>query len=232
MRIFLVRHGESLGNVDKTTHASMADHAIPLSDKGIKEAQVSAEVLTQFLKDAYTWELEKYPQLNQREAPKIKVWSSPYKRTRQTAEKFVSNLEMNFAALKYQEHVLLCEQQFGLFDGIPDEQLPEIYPEEQAHYAKCEQFEGRFWARMPLGESRFDVAARIHQCFDEFKKDVKNGYTDLVVVCHGVSLRAFVMMWCGKEFEWFDREQNPKNCSIRLIEGNHDRGYLYIPGDI
>jgi len=29
MRIFLVRHGESMGNVDRAVHLTMADHAIP-----------------------------------------------------------------------------------------------------------------------------------------------------------------------------------------------------------
>lgn len=33
-RIFLVRHGESEGNVDKSVHEKMADHAIPLSENG------------------------------------------------------------------------------------------------------------------------------------------------------------------------------------------------------
>ena len=34
MRIYLVRHGESQGNVDASLYGEMADHAIPLSDAG------------------------------------------------------------------------------------------------------------------------------------------------------------------------------------------------------
>lgn len=33
MRILLVRHGESLANVDRSVYLSTADHAVPLSDR-------------------------------------------------------------------------------------------------------------------------------------------------------------------------------------------------------
>ena len=52
------------------------------------------------------------------------------------------------------------------FDGWDDDELKKVYHhQEQAHYQECEDFEGRFWARMPLWESRFDVAVRVHQIF-------------------------------------------------------------------
>jgi broad specificity phosphatase PhoE len=126
------------------------------------------------------------------------------------------------------EHINLCEQQFGLFDGIPDEELPAHFPEEYAHYAKSEEHEGRFWARMPLGESRFDVAVRIHEAFGTFHRDAdRHGIKDIIVICHGVSLRAFVMQWLHLTPEWFDAEPNPGNCWIRLIEDGEDREYIY-----
>ena len=46
-------------------------------------------------------------------------------------------------------------------------------------------------------------------------------------MAHGVTIRAFVMMWCHKTPEWFDDEPNPKNCSIRYIENGTDYGYIY-----
>jgi broad specificity phosphatase PhoE len=126
------------------------------------------------------------------------------------------------------EHIMLCEQQFGLFDGVPDEELPQRFPLEHAHYALAEKFEGRFWARMPLGESRFDVAMRVHQAFGTFQRDAeRHDIRNIVVICHGVTLRAFVMMWCHYTPEWFENEPNPANCAIRLIEDGEDKGYLF-----
>jgi broad specificity phosphatase PhoE len=216
MRLFLVRHGQSLGNVDPTVHARMADHAIPLSDRGVEQAVEAGRFLDSHFAQRYGTS-----------KPRIRLWTSPYRRTRQTAD------ALQLGAPSWledrREHVLLCEQQFGLFDGVPDEEWPARFPAEWAHYSKCEQFQGRFWARMPLGESRWDVATRVHQAFGTFHRDRERGVDDIVVVCHGVTLRAIVMMWCHLTPEWFDAEKNPLNCSVRLIEDGTDRGYIY-PG--
>jgi broad specificity phosphatase PhoE len=129
------------------------------------------------------------------------------------------------------EHPLLCEQQFGLFDGLSNKELEVEYPREHAYYAKCEAKEGRFWARMPLGESRFDVAVRVHQAFGTFQRDSEeHRINNIIVVCHGVTLRAFRMMWCHYTPEWFEAEPNPANASIWMIDHyNVDVGCIF-PG--
>ncbi len=231
MRIFLVRHGQSMGNVDQSVHLTTADHAIPLSDRGKEQATGAGEFLRDFYKDLpsvpdYAAMRESYGDVMRFKPQRPRVWTSPYLRTRQTADGICE--AMGKHVLDRREHILLCEQQFGLFDGIPDEELPVKYPDEHAHYKKQEEFEGRFWARMPLGESRFDVATRVHQAFGTFHRDAKrHGVNDLVVVCHGVTMRAFLMMWLHHTPEWFEAEKNPKNCSIRLIEDSEDQGYVY-----
>jgi 2,3-bisphosphoglycerate-dependent phosphoglycerate mutase len=121
----------------------------------------------------------------------------------------------------------LSEQQFGLFDGIPDADLPTAFPVEYAHYKKQEDFKGKFWAKMPLGESRYDVALRVHQAFGTFHRDAAaHGIHRLIIVAHGISIRAFLLQWLHLPFEWFEEEPNPANCSIRLIQGRADMGYL------
>lgn len=158
--------------------------------------------------------------------PHVRLWSSPYRRTRETAEAILS--QAGRWITDQREHILLCEQQFGLFDGVPDEELPKRFPAEFEHYDKCCRFEGKFWARMPLGESRFDVAQRVHQAFGTFHRDASDlDIRDIVVICHGVTLRAFVMMWCHLSPEWFEAESNPPNCAMRLIDGQGDDGYLF-----
>ncbi len=217
MRIVLVRHGESFGNVDPSVHARMADHAIPLSDRGKAQAVEAGRRL-----DAHYRTLFGEP----RDKPHIRLWVSPYRRTRETAEALLEHAGTWIADRR--EHVLLCEQQFGLFDGVPDDDLPRRFPDEFAYYDKCTRFEGKFWARMPLGESRFDVAQRVHQAFGTFHRDAEQqDIRDIVVICHGVTLRAFVMMWCHLSPEWFESEPNPDNAAIRVIDGHQDEGYLF-----
>jgi broad specificity phosphatase PhoE len=217
MRIVLVRHGESEGNVDPSIHGRMADHAIPLSARGQLQVREAGKRL-----DAYY--REQYGSPEQR--PAIRLWVSPYKRTRETADGIREALDPWL--LDTREHILLCEQQFGVFDGVPDDELPQRFPAEWEHYDRCCRFEGKFWARMPLGESRFDVAQRVHQAFGTFHRDaLEHGIRELVVICHGVTLRAFVMMWCHLSPEWFEAEPNPDNAAIRVIASGADLGYVF-----
>ena len=212
MRILLVRHGESLGNVDPTVHATTADHAVPLSDRGREQAREAGRRIAAH----YASEPKRH----------TRVWVSPYLRTRETADALQETA--GSCITDRIEHILLCEQQFGLFDGVPDDVLPERFPREFAYYDMQCRFGGKFWARMPQGESRFDVAKRIHQAFGSFHRDAENhGIHDIIVICHGVTLRAFVMMWCHVSPEWFEAEPNPKNCAIRWIDRGIDNGYLF-----
>ena len=209
-RIFLVRHGQSLANIDKAVHFNTADHAIPLSDLGHKQAVEAGGYLHRYIGGKY----------------QCRLWNSPYLRTRQTAE----GIERGSTGIiqDRKEHINLCEQQFGLFDGLEDDELAQRFPAEFEYYRKCEADQGRFWARMPLGESRFDVSIRVHQAFGTFHRDCdKYGVDNIIVVCHGVTLRAFVMQWLHLTPEWFDAERNPGNCWIRLIEEGEDKGYIY-----
>lgn len=218
--IYLVRHGESLANVNKAVHKELPDHAIGLSERGHLQASAAGRALAGLVP---------------RNEP-LRIWTSPYARTRQTAAHIEAELRKVVPHLDKREHINLCEQQFGLFDGVPDEELPKRFPEEHAHYDLAERHEGRFWARMPLGESRFDVAVRVHQAFGTFHRDAeRHGIKNIVVICHGVTLRAFVMQWRHLTPEWFDAEKNPGNCDIYHLDANKDEIGRYVyrtPADL
>lgn len=217
MRIVLVRHGESLGNVDPSIHATTPDHAVPLSARGRAQAREAGARIADWLA----------AQLGDDRTP-VRLWVSPYRRTRETADEVLAAAGDRITDRV--EHILLCEQQFGLFDGVPEAELPTRFPAEFAYYDMQCRFGGKFWARMPQGESRFDVAKRIHQAFGTLHRDAhEHGIHNVIVICHGVTLRAFVMMWCHLSPEWFEAERNPNNCAIRLIDSGLDRGYLF-PG--
>lgn len=224
MRIYLVRHGESLANVDQTITRTTADHTIPLSPRGLEQARVAGAALrNDICTHRPAWH----------RTPSCRVWTSPYVRARQTAEIVHAALPldgfMNTPELR--EDIALAEQQFGLFDGVPEHELPTLYPNEHAHYKKLEDARGRFWARLPCGESRFDVVLRVHQMFGTIQRDYdQRGVDTLIIVAHGVTIRAFVMRWCHKSVDWFESEKNPKNCSIRLIDGGIDCGYIHEGG--
>lgn len=76
MRVYLIRHAESLANVDKEVYHTTPDYDIPLTKKGEKDAIKLGK---------------QYPLLIIADA----IYCSPYKRARQTAElaKFTSCFE-------------------------------------------------------------------------------------------------------------------------------------------
>lgn len=222
--IFLVRHGQSLANVDRfAAKGVLPDHAIPLTELGQQQADAAGPALVQIMQREHI-HLSGYSN--------IRMWTSPYLRTRDTAQRIHQSLKPIFPKLDLKEHINLAEQQFGLFDNVPDEDLPKVFPLEHSHYDLAEKFNGRFWARMPLGESRFDVAVRVHQAFGTFIRDEdKHGIDNLIVVCHGVTMRAFIMQWLNLPYEWMDEQRNPGNCDIYHI-GQKMHGYVYKNGEI
>ena len=161
--------------------------------------------------------------------PKIRLWQSPFARARQTAKAI--NETLGNVILDTKEHVLLCEHQFGI-----------LYKSELArgacstassanYYADfntaCD-LNGKFFVRYPFGESSLDVAMRIQNMINLFNVDAENeGINDLIVVCHGAVICIFTMLLTGKTPEWYEEEETPGNCSIRLIDNGKDCGYIF-----
>ncbi|EFC44070.1 predicted protein [Naegleria gruberi] len=157
---------------------------------------------------------------------RVRMWNSTYNRARETANIIMS--EASNVIQDQRESILLVEQQFGLFEGVPLDELNKRFPQEFQHFEKHIGFFGRFYARPPLGESRFDVSKRVKLLFEKLISDSETeGINDIIIVSHGVTVRAFTQMWLDLKPEWFDAEVNPNNCGIRFLDGNRDRGYVF-----
>lgn len=211
MHIFLIRHGESLANIGENYEKRLPDHLVCLSEKGLKQAEKQGEWLANYCK-------EKNIDLSS-----ARIWRSPYQRTRQTSEQFNKFLKIK----DIREDITLIEQQFGLFDSIPKSEWGDKCEMEFDEYLRQVQNQGKFYARLPLGESPFDVAIRIHQFMGTIHRDYeKAGVDTLFIFTHGTTLRTFLMRWFHYSPEWYQAEKNPKNCWIREIIDDKDLGYI------
>lgn len=211
MHIFLIRHGESISNIGENYAERIPDHLVPLTEHGREQAEAGGRFLAQ------------YCEKNGVSLAGARIWRSPYLRTRQTAECF--NKYLKIADVR--EDITLTEQQFGLFDAIPEERWGELYPNEFAEYRRQLCGYGKFYARLPLGESPYDVAIRVHQFMGTIYRDYeKHGTETLFVFTHGTALRAFLLRWFHYSPEWYHEERNPKNCWIREIIDDRDLGYI------
>jgi 2,3-bisphosphoglycerate-dependent phosphoglycerate mutase len=214
IRIFLLRHGESEANLDKRINARQPDHSVPLSAEGHRQAAAAGQFLAQTLAGG----------------GRVRIFVSPYERTRQTAAAVAEAFDA--ASIRYdkREATELRELEFGLFDGVADADLPKVFPLEYQHYEKYLRFAGEFFAPMPLGESRCNVADRVKSCFGTILRDASTGrpdpLRDFVVVSHGVTIRCFRLQWMHYGWDWYQQQRNPRNCSVQLIEGQPGGGYV------
>lgn len=215
MQIFLVRHGESIANTGENAELGFADHRVVLTDKGKEQAKNSALALQQYIAD------------NKVDLSRARAWYSPYDRTKETMGIFNSILHLD-SYMDIREDISLTEQQFGLFDSLPDSKCEELYPNEYRTWNTFKTQNGGFWARLPMGESPFDVAVRVKNFFGTIKRDYEqHGIDTLFIFTHGTTLRVFVMQYLHKTVDWYEKERNPGNCWIRLIDDKEDKGYIY-----
>ena len=211
MHIFLIRHGESVSNTGENYVKRIPDHLVSLTENGKRQAAENGK-----------WLFE-YCQKNNIDLSKARIWRSPFLRTRQTSEEF--NKFLNISDVR--EDITLTEQQYGLFDSVPETDWGRLYPNEYAEYKRQLSNSGKFYARLPLGESPFDVAIRIHQFMGTIHRDLeKHGIDTLFIFTHGTTLRTFLLRWFHYSPEWYHEEKNPKNCWIREIVDGKDLGYI------
>lgn len=213
MKIFLIRHGESIQNTKENYSLGLGDHKVYLSEKGKQQAEDAGNFLIRYINSS---------DINMDNAV---LWVSPYKRTRETAQ--IINKHLNIKNVR--EDITLIEQRYGLFSDKEISLIKELYPEEFKFYDNYYQNDGKFYAKLPQGESPYDVALRSKQFLETIFRD---SYDPLFVVSHGTTIKTIVMNWFHYSPEWFNSEPTMGNCSIRLIESlnrQSKESYIYNP---
>lgn len=88
-RIILIRHGESLGNIDERAYVTTADWRIPLTERGREQARSAGKKVASHL--AFTDGQAGEP-INDSKG-KIFFYVSPYLRTRQTLREILREVD-------------------------------------------------------------------------------------------------------------------------------------------
>lgn len=211
--LVIARHGESDRNVAKTQArknpgphsfgSGLRDVDTPLTRLGVRQAIETGD----FLGKRYRFDA---------------LFSSPYRRTVQTSERILSRLEHQ-PSIMYEERIR--EMEFGVLDGLTREGIKTKYPEEHARREK----EGKYWYRPPRGESRPDVALRVHSFLGTLTRDYRK--KSVLVVCHSVVVlifRRLLERWSEDQYLKVDQEEDVLNCSITAYRFDHDRSKLLL----
>ena len=204
-KIILVRHGESVGNVDKSVYETMPDWRIPLTDKGkdqalkagYKIADIVAPYYHAFGPPVYPW------------APPTAFYVSPWTRTRQTYEVIRQTMDRLATGCKMYEDPRLREQEWGNYQT--EEALKKVWKERDGF--------GKFFYRMPDGESGADVYNRVSTFLESLHRDFqkKNFPETCIIVTHGLTMRVLLMRWFHWSVEEYDSLCNPPNGGIVVM---------------
>ncbi len=201
LALHVVRHGESSGNVARDAAEAQGlevidiaerDMDVPLSDTGLDQAAALGR-----------WWAEQPPDVR----PTV-VWTSPYVRARQTAERMLEAAGLDVPVVVDER---LREREFGALDGLTRKGITAQFPEESERRTRL----GKFYHRPPGGESWADVLLRLRAALDSVRRDAAGERVALVAHQVVVLLVRYVLESMTEEDVLaVDREAEVANCSL------------------
>jgi broad specificity phosphatase PhoE len=201
-RLWIVRHGQSAGNVardaaelagDSMIDISTRDADTPLSDMGVQQAHALGEWFASRPED---------------ERPNV-LMCSPFVRAQQTCAAVAQAAGHDPRDMLVDER--LREKEFGILDRYTRQGIVQKFPELAAQRALV----GKFYFRPPGGESWCDVILRLRSMVQVLRRDHVDDR--VLIVGHQVTVNCFrYLLECMDEARILaiDREADVPNCSI------------------
>lgn len=208
MRILLVRHGQSEGNVKRSITQHVPDPEIHLSELGRQQSHQAGTNIKTLIKDGSSV-----------------FYCSPYVRALETL-RGIGHVVGTEATSNVHVDPFLREQDFGNFDK-PD--VKQSHKEKKAY--------GKFYYRFPEGESPCDVYGRASMFLESLYRRWATKYTETaVIVSHELFLIMFVMRMFRYPFQDYYKFDDLKNCEIIGLERDTDKlmydiTFTWAPGE-
>lgn len=214
--LFMVRHGESAGNVardeanaarEPVIRTSSRDVDVPLSPLGERQATSLGH-----------W----FRALPENQKPTV-VITSPYVRARQTTAIIKELGDFPYASDVTSRLVdeRFREKEFGILDGLTRYGIAERFPEQAALRTSL----GKFYHRPPGGESWCDVILRLRSAFEMMCREYHG--ERILVVAHSVvvlCMRYIIESLTEEEILAIDRENEVANCSVSRFDVDLNQG--------
>ena len=190
-RLWVVRHGESAGNV-----ARDAAHAAGLSRIEIGPRDV--DVPLSALGERQSFALGQWFASQPENARPDVVMTSPYLRAQFTDQAFVVDERLR-------------EKEFGILDRLTRAGIKELHPEQ----AEFRRLLGKFYYRPPGGESWCDVILRLRGALDTMS--LHHGGRRVLILTHQVvvlCMRYLLENLTEDEILSIDRQGDVANCAV------------------
>jgi probable phosphoglycerate mutase len=212
--LYVVRHGESAGNVarDAAVEAGepmiqidIRDVDVPLSELGRRQAVALGR-----------WFVALPPD----ERPNI-ILTSPYLRARDTATLIAQTAGLPEDSQHFIVDERFREKEFGILDRLTAVGIREQFPEQ----AEFRRLLGKFYHRPPGGESWCDVILRLRSATEMVSREYCG--QRVLVVCHSVvvlCMRYLLEHMTEPELLAIDKRAEVANCSVTLYEHDQNIG--------
>ncbi len=204
--IWLVRHGQSAGNVARDLAEAAAGHRIDIADRDV---DVPLSELGERQSQALgSW----FAALPPEQQPTV-VLHSPYVRAAETANILMQRLDRSRLVVESDER--LREKEFGILDRLTTHGIAHDYPD----LYEQRQHVGKFYFRPPGGESWCDVILRLRSVVDTLNREFCR--ERVLIVAHQVTVNCFRYLFermDEKTILDFDRAGDVPNCSVTSYE--------------
>lgn len=202
-RLWIVRHGESAGNVARQAAYRAGEQRIALTQRDV-DVPLSA------LGEAQAQTLGRwFAQQDTQDRPDV-LLASPYLRARETARIF-----RDAGGAAGDEPICLDERlrekEFGILDGLTTKGIAATMPDQ----AEFRRLLGKFYHRPPGGESWCDVILRLRALLDTVA--LHHAGQRVMIVAHQVvvlCLRYVIENMTEDEIIAIDRTGEVANCSV------------------
>ncbi len=210
--VWLVRHGQSAGNVARDLAESSAGHRIDIADRDV---DVPLSELGERQSRALGYWFASLPPGQQ---PTV-VLHSPYVRAAETANIIMQQLD--HARLVVESDERLREKEFGILDRLTTYGIAHHHPE----LYEQRQHVGKFYFRPPGGESWCDVILRLRSVIDTLNREFCR--ERVLIVAHQVTVNCFRYLFERLNEQTildFDRAMDVPNCSVTSYEYDPELG--------
>jgi broad specificity phosphatase PhoE len=199
--IFVMRHAESLEDIDKTAYERLADENMPLSDLGVKQAEAFALSFGGLLP----------------EGSRLCIYTSSSTRVCQTAEIIDKSLSMRISIIR-ETDLRLRKQNWG---DVTIHNRTEI---ERERYRI-----GMLRYKFPGGESGNELLERLTVFSQDLLARMENISVDnILIINHGFEMRVFLMAFLGWNEEYFETLAHPAHCELKRLQINSKTGPILM----
>ncbi|WP_091453000.1 histidine phosphatase family protein [Actinokineospora iranica] len=187
MRIILLRHAESLGNIDELAYCRIPDHALPLTERGEEQARAEGARLRDLLGDE-----------------PVAAYISPYVRAIRTFGLLGLTVERQV------QEPRLREQDWGNLQDPVEQEVQKQKRHEFGHFFYR-------LAHGESGADVDDrVASFLTELEQRVENDPGHPDTALVV-SHGLTMRLLCRRMFAWSIELFESLSNPPHCDHRVL---------------